>query len=49
MFFSEMCKTTRLYFSESNSDSFEDHYPTDQYDLREYHPGGYIISTFRGA
>lgn len=34
-------ETTGLYFSESNSDSFEDNYPTDQYDLREYHPGGY--------
>ena len=36
-----MSETTGLYFSESNSDSLEDHNPTDQYDLREYHPGGY--------
>ena len=38
---------TRLYFSESNSDSFEDHYPTDQYDFREFHPGGYPVHICR--
>lgn len=41
--FSDMCETTRLYFSESNSDSSEDHYPTDQYNFREHHTGGYHV------
>lgn len=39
----QTCVKQQDYFSESNSDSSEDHYPTDQYNFREHHTGGYHV------